>query len=280
MGVRIVTDTSCDLPAELEAELVSSGVERIPFSFHFGQETCLDKSMPMGEFLARAAQTWPTTAAPAVGAYIEAFRRVVQAGHQVLCLTITGRHSATYSAAVLAAKEFGPDQVTVVDTRLVSLAQGLMVLAAVRAARAGAAMSEVIASIQEVQSRIRFYFALETLDYVVKGGRASRLAGALAGLLSLKPILTLVEGELTLIAKPRHRRAATERLIALAKSCLPAETIGVIHIACADQAAQLAAALAQASNLAPAQIPIVETGMALATHGGPGALGVVVLTQS
>ena len=279
MGVRIVTDTSCDLSSDLEAELLASGVQMIPFLFHFGQEACLDKSMPMSEFLARATQTWPTTAAPSAGAFVEAFRRVVEAGHQALCLTITGRHSATYNAAVLAAEEFGPGRVTVLDSRTLSLAQGLLVLAATRAAQAGASVQEIVARVQDVHRRTHFYFALDTLDYLVKGGRAGRLTGLLASLLRLRPILTLDDGELTLIEKPRQRSAAKARLVALAQARLPAETVGIMHVACADEAAQLAAEMAAVSGLPLAEIPVAETGAALATHGGPGALGVVVISR-
>ncbi len=279
MGVRIVTDTSCDLPPDLEAELLANGVQMIPFVYHFGQETCLDKTMPMSEFLERAAQVWPTTAAPSAGAFAEAFRRVVSAGHQALCLTITGKHSATYNTAVLAAEEFGPDRITVVDSRNLSLPQGLLVLAAVRAAQAGAAMQEIVERVQDIKRRIHFYFALDTLDYLVKGGRASRMVGMLANLLRLRPILTLDDGELTLIEKPRQRSAAKARLVALAQACLPAETIGIMHVACADEAAQLAEEMARVSGIPVAQIPIAETGAALATHGGPGALGVAVISR-
>ncbi len=279
MGVRIVTDTSCDLPSELEAELLVAGVQKIPFLYHFGQEACLDKTMPIGEFLRRAQEVWPTTAAPSSGAFAEAFRRVVDQGHQVLCMTITGIHSATYSAAVLAADSFGADKVTVVDTRSLSLAQGLLVLAAVRAARDDADMPEIVAQVQDLKRRTHLFFALDTLDYLVKGGRASRMVGMLATLLRLRPILMVDDGTLTLIEKPRQRSAAKKRLIALAEAQLPAETVGVIHVACPDEAAQLAAEIAQVSGVPLEQVPVTETGAALATHSGPGALGVVVISQ-
>jgi DegV family protein with EDD domain len=280
MGVRIVTDTSCDLPAKLEEELRESEVQAIPFAFHFGQEAHLDKSMPMSEYLARASQVWPTTAAPSVGSFVQAYQKVVDAGHQVLCLPITSRHSATYNSALLAAESFSPEQVQVRDTAALSLAQGLLVLAAVRAARLGGTLEQVMARVHDVQQRMRFYIGLDTVDYLVKGGRASRLTGLLASLLNLRPILTLHEGELTLIEKPRKRSVAKERLIALAKACLPAEAIGVMHVACPDEALQLAEDMARESGMPMEQIALAETGMALATHGGPGALGVVVVSRA
>jgi DegV family protein with EDD domain len=280
MSVRIVTDTSCDLPPDLERELLASGVQMIPFLFHFDQEACPDKSMSMREFIERANKVWPTTAAPSVGAFVQAFRRVVEAGHQVLCLTITGRHSATYSTAVLAAQEFEPGEVTVLDSNALSMAQGLIVLAASRAAQAGATVQEVVARVEDVRRRLELYFTLESVDYLVRGGRASRLVGALASLLRLRPIITLVDGELTLIEKPRSRAGSVARLMALARALLPAETIGVMHIDCPDEADQLAAEMSAMSGLPRDHILVTETGMALAAHGGPGTLGVVVVSQA
>lgn len=279
MGIKIVTDSSCDLPPALENELRASGVRVIPFLFHFGQETYRDKSMPMGEFLARASQQWPNTAAPPIGAFAEAFREIVREGHHALCITITGRHSATYNSALLAAQEFGPEHVTVVDSGLLSLAQGFLVLAAARAARAGANIREILDKIEELKRRIHFFFALDTLEYLVKGGRASRLVGLIASLLRLRPILTLVEGELTLLEKPRQRSVAIARLLALARAHLPAEILGIMHVDCPSEATELARASSAMSGIPFAEIPIVETGMALATHAGPRALGILVIAR-
>jgi len=130
MRVRIVTDTSCDLPPSLEKELEELDVIIVPFLFRFGLEECEDKTIPMKEFLARTDSTWPTTSVPSSGAFAQAFRECMEAGDEVVCITITGNHSATYSSAVLASQEFPAGQVTVVDSKSLSLPQGLMVLAA------------------------------------------------------------------------------------------------------------------------------------------------------
>jgi DegV family protein with EDD domain len=121
MGVRIVTDTSCDLPPGLEKEIGELGVIIVPFHFRFGLEECEDKTISMQEFLARAERAWPTTSVPSSGAFAQAFRECVEAGDEVVCITITGNHSAVYSAAMLASQEFPPGQVTVVDSKSLSL---------------------------------------------------------------------------------------------------------------------------------------------------------------
>jgi DegV family protein with EDD domain len=278
MRVRIVTDTSCDLPPSLEKELKELGVVIVRFLFCFGLEECEDKTIPMKEFLARVESTWPTTSVPSSGAFVQAFRECVEAGDEVVCITITGNHSATYSAAVLASQEFPPGQVTVVDSKSLSIAQGLMVLAAARAAQEGKSSQAVVETIKELQERLHLFITLNTVEYLIKGGRASRLSGVMAGLLKIRPILTLLDGELALLEKPRGRKAAKQRLIELARSRFPAETVGVAHIACEEEARELVSEIASQTGFPEEEILLAETGMVIATHGGPGTLGIVVVS--
>jgi len=279
MGVRIVTDTSCDLPPSLEKELEELGVIIVRFLFRFGLEECEDKSIPMKEFLARAESTWPTTSVPSSGTFAQAFRECVEAGHQVVCITITSNHSATYSAAAPASQEFPAGQVTVVDSKSLSIAQGLLVLAAARAAQEGKSSQAVVETAKELEERLHLFITLDTVEYLVKGGRASRLTGIMAGLLRLRPILTVLDGELTLLEKPRGRKAAKRKLIELAKSRFPAETVGVAHIACEEEAKELIPEIALQTGFPEDKILLAETGMVIATHGGPGTLGIVVVSK-
>ncbi len=279
MGVRIVTDTSCDLPPSLEQELEELGVIIVRFHFRFGLEECEDKTIPMKEFLARAASVWPTTSVPSSGAFAQAFRECVEAGDEVVCVTITGNHSATYSAAVLASQGFPAGQVTVVDSKTLSLAQGLLVLAAARAAQEGKSSQAVVETIKELQQRLHLFITLDTVEYLVKGGRASRLTGVMAGLLRLRPILTVLDGELTVLEKPRGRKAAKRKLIELARGRFPAEIVGVAHIACEEEAKGLVSEIALHTGFPEDEILLAETGMVIATHGGPGTLGIAVVSK-
>ena len=279
MGVRIVTDTSCDLPPRLEQELEELGVIIVRFLFRFGLEECEDKTISMKEFLARTESTWPTTSVPSSGAFAQAFRECVEAGDEVVCITITSNHSATYSAAVLASQEFPSGQVTVVDSKSLSIAQGLLVLAAARAAQEGKSLEAVVETIKELQQHLHLFITLDTVEYLVKGGRASRLSGIMAGLLKIRPILTLLDGELTLLEKPRGRKAAEQKLIELARGRFPAETVGVAHIACEEEAKELIPEISLQTGFPEEKILLAETGMVIATHGGPGTLGIVVVSK-
>ncbi|NLG48589.1 MAG: DegV family protein [Chloroflexi bacterium] len=279
MGVRIVTDTSCDLSPELDREVKALGTKVIPFFFHFGMDPYADKAMSMREFFDRANREWPTTAAPSSGAFGEAFREIIEGGDEVVCITITSRHSATYNAAVLASRDFAPGQVSVVDSLSLSFGQGILVMMAARAAHAGATKEQILEMLDDIKQRLHVLIALDTVNYLVKGGRASRLTGALATLLKLRPILTLRDGELTVIDKPRGRETSKDRLLKLAHELFPAQVVGVMHIAAEAEALEMADRLAAQTGYPREEIILGETGMALAAHGGPGTLGIIVVSR-
>ncbi len=275
MAVKIVTDTSCDLPAGMEQEL---GVTSVPLIFLFGDEQYPDKTIPMAEFWAKARTVWPKTSAPSSGDFERVFREVVEAGDQVVCITVTSKLSATYNAAVVASQRFLPDQVAVVDSQSLAICQGHIVRAAAQAARAGCTLAEVVRAVEMCREKLHLYITLDTVQYLVKGGRASKVSGILAGLLKIRPMLNVQDGELVLVEKLRGRQVAKQRLLELALSHSPAESITIAHVACLDEARELAATLAAETGFPVESIPIIEVGMALATHGGPGTLGIGVVS--
>ncbi len=277
MGVRIVTDTGCDLPPGQEEAL---GVIAIPFFFHFGLETHRDKEMPIETFLAKARKEWPKTAAPSSEEFAAAFQACLDEDDDVLCLTITGQHSATYNSARLASQGFPADRVAILDTQSVSIGQGVLVEAAAHAAQQGASLAEVQTVVRILQERSHLYITLDTLEFLVKGGRANRFSQLLGKLLRIRPILTLEEGKLTLLAKSRGRDAAKQKLVELVQAHAPIQSARIGHVACEEEARQLAKALARQISVAQEAIPIMETGVALATHGGPGTLGIAAIEKA
>ena len=274
MSVKVVTDTSCDLPAGLEQEL---DITIVPLIFIFGNEQFKDKTIPMAEFWEKAQTVWPKSAAPSSGDFERAFRKAVDAGHQVICITVTSKLSATYNAALVACQHFTPDQVAVVDSTSLAISQGHLVLAAAQAARAGQNLTEVVRAVEAYRDKLHLYISLDTVQYLVKGGRASKLTGILAGLLKIRPLLGVEDGELVLLEKLRGRQIAKQRLLEIAQKHFPAEEVAIAHVACLDEARELADALAAETGFPVGSIPIIEVGMALATHGGPGTLGIGVV---
>jgi DegV family protein with EDD domain len=276
MSVSIVTDSGSDLPLNLENEI---HIYTVPLVFRFGNEEFPDKSMPMQDFLHKVEKVWPSTSAPSPGDYLRVFQEALADHEQAFCITISGRHSASYSSAIIASRQFRSGQVTVFDSQSLSIGQGLQVLAASRAAQAGDDPGKILARLKDLQSRSHLYITLDTIQYLVKGGRASQLAGILAGLLKIRPVLTLREGLLTLLEKPRGRQVSKQRLLELAISHFPAEYVSVGHVNCPDEAVEIASTLTHRMGYAENGVPALETGMAIATHGGPGTLGVVVVSK-
>jgi DegV family protein with EDD domain len=276
MGVKIITDSGYDLSPQLEKEL---GIGMVPLMFRFGLQEFMDKSMPMRVFLEKIAQIFPTTSAPSPGDYIRVFKESLQDHDQVVCITISSKHSTSYASAVLASQQFEAGRVTVVDSETLSIAQGLLAMMAARAAQLGENAEKISAMLHDLQRRLHLFITLDTVQYLVKGGRADQITGFLAGLLKIRPILTLVNGQLTLLSKQVGRKASIQKLMDLAVSYLPAEVIMVGHVGCVDEALHLVSSLSLIAGVKLETIPVIETGMALAAHAGPGTLGVLVLTQ-
>ena len=276
MGIKIITDTSCDLPEGLGKRY---DIGAVPLIFHFGTEQYKDKTMSMTEFWTKAEEAWPKTSAPAIADFEKAFRERTEAGHQVICITVTSKLSATYNSALLASQQFPPGQVTVIDSESCSVAQGFMVLAAARAAEAGQSLDDVVQAARACQQKMHIYILLENVQYLVKGGRASKLSGMLAQLLKIRPLLGIREGELKLLQKLRGRNAAKERLLELITEHFPAKVVAVAHIDCVEEARKLAAILAERTGIALDKIPIAEVGMTLATHGGPKTMAVAAISM-
>lgn len=276
MSIAIVSDTGCDFPEALGAE---HDIYFVPLLFRFGLEELLDKSISMLEFLQRMEKNPITTSAPSPGDFIQAFRTCLASHRQVVCITLSSKHSASYASAVLASQDFPDEQVSVIDSASLSIGQGLQVLAASRAAQAGAGLEEIITRIKELQRRCSLFIALDTVKYLVRGGRASQLSGVLAGIFQIRPILTLVNGQLTLLERPRGRAASIRNMLKRAMDCFPAELIMVGHVGCQEEARDMASSLALQTGFPEDEIPVVETGIAIAAHGGPGTLGIVVVSK-
>jgi DegV family protein with EDD domain len=278
--VQVVTDSGADLPAEMAA---GEGIIVIPLVVRFGEQVYLDGQLSGDDFWAKAAERAepPATSQPAVGVFEEAFARLVDAGHAVLCLTITSKHSGTFSTASAAAARFG-GQVRVMDTLSLSLGQGFQVLAAARAARRGLALDIVAGLVERVRERTHLYILLDTIEYIRRGGRADALIPVLdrvTKLLRIKPILRLVEGQLSLCGLSRSYEGGLVQIEQEIVRLQPLEQLSVIHVRCMDAAERVARALAERLGFPLQDIMVTETGAALSAHGGPKTIGVAAVQE-
>lgn len=277
---RIVTDSSCDLPPESLREL---GIEVVPLTVTFGTEEYRDGEISMDEFWARAAGTHPPrTSQPSLGDFVTVFERIVSEGRRVLCVTITGKHSGTFNAARLAAEGFG-EKVHVFDSLSTSLGLGYQVLQAAVAARAGEATQRLAESLEDLRSRMHLMIVLDTLDSLRRGGRADAfiaIAERMTRMLNLKVIINMVEGQLKLQGAARSLRGALERVQDSVAHLGPLEALAVIHARNPRLAEQVADELAKRLGFPRERIWVRETGAALASHAGPGVVGVLAVPRA
>jgi len=278
--VRIVTDSSCDLPPSI---LKQWQVTVVPLVFRFGDEVFFDGELSPDEFWEKAKGPFhPQTSQPSVGAFEEVFAQLVGEGAEVVCLTITSKHSGTYNSAWTAAQRF-PGKVTVFDSLSLSWGLGFQVLAAAQAAQEGKSPEEIAELIEDIQRRTHIIILLNTMENIKRGGRADKIIPVLdrvARVLNIKPILNFVDGEIKLLTTARSYEKGLKKIEEEALARAPFEKAAVLHTRRPDIAAHLAQALAQKAGFPKEEIPVTETGAVLASHGGEGVVAAIVVSQS
>lgn len=280
LPVHIVSDSGCDLPRALIEALK---ITIVPLVVRFGSEVYLDGQLSREEFWDKtmSAPPYPQTSQPSLGAFEEAFERLTADGSSVVCMTITGKHSGTYNTAWAASQRFA-GLVHVIDTASLSLGQGLQVLAAARAAAAGCIAEEIVALVTDLRQRMRMFILLDTIEYLRRGGRADGLIPILdrvARALRVKPLLTLVNGQLSLLTLARSYSHGLTRLKQEVERLMPVEHLAVAHTRFTEVATDMAQKLAQLTKLPLSEILVGETGPALASHAGPKVIGVAVVQR-
>ncbi|MGI6206947.1 MAG: DegV family protein [Anaerolineae bacterium] len=277
--IRIVTDSSCDLPEDLVAQ---HGITVVPLIVRFDEETYLDTELSREEFWRRAESSYPSTSGASLGYFLEAFQKLVAEGYQVLCLTLTSKHSSVYSSAWTAAREFG-ERVIVCDSQSISWGLGWQAIAAAEAAAKGLPLDQILDIIADVRSRVKVQLVLDTLSFLRRGGRADHFISVVdraARALNIKPILTFASGELKLGALNRTWERGVKRILSDFVSRAPFEALAVGHTARVERAENLADELSRATGFPRQNIPIFETGAAIASHSGPGLLAAIGLTKA
>jgi DegV family protein with EDD domain len=279
--IAIVTDTDASLPLAMADR---HHIRLVPITIHFGDQVLAsDFEIDDVQLFARVDREnrLPTTSAPAPGAFARAFEEAFAAGADaVICYCVSGEVSATYAAAATARDLLPDHDITVIDTRSLSLGQGFMVLAAAEAAAAGASKAEVLAAADDVGQRVHLYAALSTLKYLAMSGRVGHLAAGMAGLLNVKPILTIRDGKLDLLERVRTKTRAWGRLVELAHQSLagtPPERMAFVHVGVPDQARAFQEQLC-GTLPCPENVFTADLGAGLSVHAGAGLVGVAFVT--
>jgi DegV family protein with EDD domain len=280
--IAIITDTDSSLPLEVSQKW---DIVQVPITIQFGDESFRAVfDIDDDETFARINKTGklPTTAAPSPGQFHQAFLAAFDSGAEsILCYCISAEMSGTYNSAKTAAEMFPGKDIAVVDTRTLAIAQGFIVLAAAEAVAAGKSKEEAMAAAEETRNHVSLFAALSTLKYLAMGGRVSHLAAAFAGMLEVRPILTVIDGKLQLLERVRTQSKCWARTIELAVDAAAGkqiERIGYLHVNALDMAREFAA---QAGPCLPCPTEPLFADMTagLSIHSGTGLVGVCFVAK-
>jgi DegV family protein with EDD domain len=271
--IRIVTDSSCDLPERL---IEQHRIAVVPLTIRFGPEEFVDReeltNKDFWERLTTGVAT-PETAAPSVGRFDSVFRRLAEEGASgIVTICISSEISATHQSAVLAAEAFDAVPVRVIDSRLVSAALGLAVIEASEAAARAATIDGVAVAAEDACAATRLFATLDTLEYLQRGGRIGSAAAFFGGLLDLKPLISFTDGAVAAAGRVRTRRKAVGAVVEhLAEVAGNITALGVIH----SDPPDLDSFVERVTAVAGREPIMSRLGPVVGTHAGPGAAGVV-----
>ena len=277
MAVKIVTDSTADLPQDLAQGL---DITVVPLNVHFGTEVFKDGvDLSPDEFYQRLIDgpVLPKTSQPSVGDFVQVYEQLAQDADGIVSVHISSKVSGTYNSAVQAKGQANVTcPIEVIDTYQASMGLGKAAMAVARAAQQRASLEEAATVARQAAARSQCFVLLDTLEYLEKGGRIGKARALLGTLLSIKPMIIVRDGEVHELAKERTRRKGIARLRRVAGEFAPIEDLTVVYSTTPDDAHALAQSL---KGLLPEdrEPRIARFGPVLGTYVGPGALGIGLL---
>lgn len=281
MNIRIITDSGCDMLPPYAPNLTV-----LPLTITFGEESFLDGvELDHHRFYEKLieGEELPTTSQIAPAAFEEAFQKAVDAGEVVVCVTLSSKLSGTYQSARIAAEGFA-GQVWVVDSENVTIGQRLLVERAVELAGQGLDAAQLSARLDQEKKDIRLVALLDTLEYLKRGGRISPSIAMVGGLLSIKPVVAVENGEVVLLGKARGSKNGNNLLIQLIQKTSGVDfgrpyrlgytglDDGLLQKYIADSV--------QLWQDHVEELPVSTVGGAIGTHVGPGAVAVAFFQKA
>ena len=277
MAVKVVTDSANDIPSDIVEEL---GITVVPAYVRFGNTDYKDGvELTTDQFFDRLLNgpDFPATSQPSVGDFSEVYADVADGADGIVSVHISGKLSGTVNSAQQGAGVADTScPIEVVDTLQASMGSGLATIAAAKAARDGASFHDVAAVANDAARRCQCICLLDTLEYLIKGGRIGKAQGMIGSLLKIKPMIILRDGEVDNFAKERTRRKAVSRLQRAADEFGSVESLAVMYSTSSDEAERLVETLSPAVS---GDTTIARFGPALGTHVGPNALGISLLSE-
>lgn len=273
MGIRILTDSICDVPKEYVDKY---GIKVMPLTVHFGEQSYKDGiDLTLEEFLSKLekAEELPTTSQVPPVEFIEAYKQELALGNKIISIHGSSQLSGTYNSAMIAREQIGGDDINVVDTMGITMGAGMLVIKAARLAEEGMEAADIVKEIEASKGRLKHLIIVDTLKYLHKGGRLSLSASVVGSILNIKPILTVENGKLELFGKARGIKKAMAIVLDTVKEngwTLDGKVVGINHIVDPEHMRMLEEELKKEYDIK--EIIRGEVGSVVATHGGPGAV--------
>lgn len=284
MSIKIVTDSTSDIEPSRAREL---GVTVVPLFVVFGHRSYrdyVDLSRPEFYEKLKSEKTLPITSQPTAQMFEDAFRPFVEAGDEILCITISSHLSGTINAARAAAQHFPDARIEIYDSQSAAGGLGLMVMRAAELASQGASMEQIVADLNYERQTQRLYACLSDLSHLQRTGRIGKAQAVVGTLMKIVPVLALKDGQVAAEAQVRTFARAQETMLDLALKAvndIAKARFLVMH----TNAPQLATAAleklrARLGDAKPRMLDVLEAGPVIATHGGPGAVGIFVVQDN
>ncbi len=277
MSIGIVVDSASDLPDEV---VRAAGIEIVPLKVRIDDQEYIDGvTLTRDEFWTKSAasSSLPQTSAPSPGEFEQRFRSLIDQGTtQIICVTLSSELSATYHNAILGAQRCQDARIAVLDSRTVSIAEGVIALEIAKRAAAGVEFDHLVSMANRFPNRSRTFGTLDTLENLKKGGRIGSAQALLGSLLSFKPVIEVANGVVQAESRQRTRVRSTNYLIDKVASFKPVTHVAVIH-AMAPDAEEFARELKERCDLD--DLLMATVGSIIGTHAGPRVLGVTFWTE-
>jgi len=278
--IAILTDSTANLPVEWVKQY---NILVIPLKIHWGNETLLDGvDITPNEFYARLlhSKSLPTTSQPSIQDFLQAFERLAEGADGIVVPLISSGISGTVASAQAAARQFTQVPVEIIDTHITSMGQVLIILAAARAAEQGKSLEDVRRAADEVVKRLRVFFAVDTLEFLHRGGRINGASRYLGTALDVKPILFFnSEGKIDALERVRTKRKAMQRLITLAEQQANGHPVhvGIVHTNVPQAAQEFRDEVEKRLNCK--EIFTIEFSPVIGVHVGPGTIGIALYAE-
>lgn len=287
--VQIISDSASDI---LQAEAEASNIIILPLKVNFGGTEYLDgKTLGQKEFYEKLIETdvLPTTSQVAPAEYEEAYRKALEDGKEVLCITLSSKLSGCYQSAMIAREDVLEDlpdaKIFVIDSENACLGQKVLVELAIRLREEGLSCEEIAKKVEEMKKRVRLVALIDTLEYLIKGGRLSRGAGFVAEMLSIKPVVAVEGGEVVVLGKARGSKNMNNKLTEMVNKSGGIDFSLPFSLAYSGlSTALLDKYIADSGHLfedyiEASKLPKACIGATIGTHAGPGAVGVAFFAR-